>query len=158
MKNIILGLILLNIVGCVHSEVGEGPEKMKSATVWNSDLRLNYDSVYEKEEKKDKVYNYISDYDEDYEVEEYIVTLKTEEEAEKPLEVKEVDSSSINKLIEDQVSLKIKDDELKSKVLEVAPKIEVDKRGSEKTKWLLLLASFTMLGGFYSTIKKKNKK
>lgn len=157
MKNIILSIILLNIIGCVHSEISEGPEKMKTSTVWSSDLRLNYDSVYEKEAKKDRVYNYIEDYDEDYEVEERIVTLEMVEEPKKPLEIKEVDSSDIDKLIEEQMSLKIKDDQLKSKILETTVDLE-EKREPKQVKWLFLLASFTTLGGFYSTIKKKKSK
>jgi len=148
-------LIVLAATGCVQSEVADGSgKKMKTATVWNSDLRLNYDDVYKREGRANKPYEYGEDYQE---YEERIITLyREEEEIEEPLEIKEVDSKEIDKLIAEQLSLKIEDDESKSKALEQIKEIEEEK--TYRWNWMLLLAASTILGGFYTSAKKKNKK
>lgn len=149
-------LIVLAATGCVQSEIADGSgKKMKTATVWNSDLRLTYDDVYKREGRTNKPYDYGEDYEE---YEERIITLhKEKEEIEEALEVKEVNSEEIDKLIAEQVGLKIEEDESKSKAPEQVLEIE-NKDKPYRWKWLLLVAASTTLGGFYTSTKKKKKK
>ncbi|GLI55542.1 hypothetical protein PM10SUCC1_10560 [Propionigenium maris DSM 9537] len=152
-KRMIMVLIILLAAGCVQTEILEGPEKIKTITVWDSDLRLHYDRLTDDGRGKDKLQ------EEGYQ----------EEEREESFEVEEILGGELPQvdwnLIEEGIARDLRDkqllDERESKRIMEAKKIEEkaqEGEGSAGLKWLIALAGAAFLGGSFTSIKKRERR
>jgi hypothetical protein len=153
-KRIMMVLIILLTAGCVQTEILEGPEKIKTITVWDSDLRLHYDRLTDDGRGKDKLQ------EEGYEGEKKVEEVVQDEEI-LGGELPQVDWS----LIEEGIARDLRDkqllDESESKRIMEAKKIEEEDQeggGSAGLKWLIALAGAAFLGGCFTSIKKRERR
>ncbi len=151
----IVGVVLLILLagGCVKTEILKGPEKIKTITVWDSDLRLHYDRLTDDREGRDRVQG------EGY-----------QEEIEKSVEGKETTVGELPQvdlsLIEEGIARDLRDkqllDERESKRIVEAGELEGEReqegRGAAGLKWLIALAGGAFLGGSFTSIKKRERR
>ncbi len=151
-KRIMMVLLILLTGGCVQTEILEGPEKIKTITVWDSDLRLHYDRLTDDERRKDKPQ------EENYEEAKAEESIQGEEIMEG--ELPQVDWS----LIEEGIARDLRDkqllDERESKRIVEAKKVEEEHEegGSAGLRWLIALAGAAFLGVAFTSIKKRERR
>ena len=150
-------LIAAVLGGCVQTEIiGNNPDKIKTITVWSSDLKLNYDRLSDDERPRRK---------------------KVEEEQEQPLEEaeeevpefwvelveinkkgKELPTDDLDKLIGAEVEKKVREDEEKTKKIKSVKESESEQEGRngipERKIWIVVLAALLSFGGYFTSVKK----
>lgn len=155
-KRIFTVLIILVATGCVKTEILEGPEKTKTITVWDSDLKLHYDRLTDNGRRK--------------KVEDQIVEgTGLEEESPEEAVGEEVQTGEVPEVawsqIEEGIARDLRDkqvmDEEESKRIREADEIEVKKtekkEGSGGGKWLIVLAGLVFFGGCFTSMKRRGK-
>lgn len=151
-KRMMMVPIILLMVGCVQTEIIKGPEKIKTITVWDSDLRLHYDRLTDDRRGKDRMQEEV------YEEEKIEEDLQEEETS--AGELPQVDWS----LIEEGIARDLKDkqmlDEEESKRIVEARKVEEEQEegGTAGVGWLIALAGMAFLGGSFTSVKKRERR
>ena len=148
-------LMIIILAGCVKTEVAENsPDKTKTITVWDSDLKLHYDRLnYDGNPVKGARMgeNRIEE-----EIPEFYVDLVPVE-----MVVDEVPTDDIEDMLLTNLQEKIETDEVESKKSEKLKKIEEKperKKIPKKVIWIVVLVGLASFGGYFTKIKKREDK
>ena len=150
-------LLLISIIfgGCVQTEVvGGKPDKIKTITVWDSDLKLCYDRLTDDGNSKRRGRGVEGEEIIEEEIPEVWVDLVGINK-----EVDEVPTDDLDNLVRIEVEKKVKTDEGKSKkneeVKEREEEPQKEKRAPEKIIWIIVLTALSSFGGYFASMKKK---
>ncbi len=153
-KRILIVMLVLIVTGCVKTEILEGPEKTKTITVWDSDLKLHYDRLTDNRRTSKEE----AQLEEVFIPEEQAAGEVAEEGQVR--ELPEVDLSIIEEGIAGDLKDKQAMDERESKKIGAdeieAEKIE-ERGGRGGAKWLTVLAGLAFFGGCFTSVKRRGK-
>lgn len=148
--------VVLLVTGCVQTEILEGPEKIKTITVWDSDLKLHYDRLTDNDRRKEVEGQIEEGAGRGEEITEEVVA-----EENRTGEIPEVDWDQIEEGIARDLRDKQVMDEKESKRIKGADEIEAEKieekGGAGGVKWLIVLAGLAFFGGCFTSIKRRGK-
>lgn len=154
MKKILLLMVII-LAGCVKTDVAEeSPDKTKTITVWDSDLKLHYDRLNNEGNTENTARmgeNRIED-----EIPEFYVDLVPVD-----MVVDEVPTDAVEEMLIAQLQEKIEKDETESKKSEDLKGIEKKserKKVPKKVVWIVVLVGLASFGGYFTKIKKMEDK
>jgi len=150
--------VVLIAAGCVKTEVLNKPDKIKTITVWDSDLKLHYDRLTDDTNNRRKEEGLAEPPVYEEKAEEALTEGMKERGA---LKIAELSWDEVEERISRDIKKKQIIDERESKRIEEIG--EVSKEESEKervparVKWIIVLAAFASFGGYFTSVKKSKE-